>query len=195
MADPASSTESLGKGDRTRRRILDAAAEIFATSGELDSTLAEIGAAAGLKAGSLYFHFGSKDEIVSEVLKSGISESMHYLQSAVDEVGPSPKARLRAAISAHFAARNELSNYAVVLLSLTGRVGQIDEVSNARRHEYTEYWLALITAAQAARAIPAELDPRLVSNLLFGAMNSDLRGRWPAAAAAAAFIELIGLIP
>ena len=47
----------------TRERILLEAARLFRHHGYAATTLREVADASGIKAGSIYYHFGSKDEI------------------------------------------------------------------------------------------------------------------------------------
>lgn len=185
------SAASTSKGDRTRRRILDAAAKTFATSA--DASLGDIAAAAGLKTGSLYFHFDSKDAIMAEVLEVGVAESMGYLSGAVASAGESSLRRLRAAIRAHFSVHKELTDYAVVLLSVLRRDADVGGEGEKLRRRYLRFWLELIEAAQKDGHVPAALDPRLVRSLLFGAMNTDLRDRWSSADAATTLCALLRL--
>ena len=57
-----------------RRRILDAAAVLLAENGYKATTLRNVAEAAGLKAGSIYYHFPSKDHITVEVLNEGVQQ-------------------------------------------------------------------------------------------------------------------------
>lgn len=58
------------KGDRTKERIVDAAAELFSKSGYLAVSLRDIAAAAGLThAGALHHFPGGKDELLMRVLE------------------------------------------------------------------------------------------------------------------------------
>ncbi|MDN5854700.1 MAG: TetR family transcriptional regulator [Actinomycetia bacterium] len=50
--------ERSSKGERTRRRVLDEAAALFARRGVAAVSMGDVATAAGLQAGSLYFHFG-----------------------------------------------------------------------------------------------------------------------------------------
>jgi AcrR family transcriptional regulator len=186
--------ERPGKGDQTRRRILDSAARILAATGTDDVSLTVIARDAGLKAGSVYFHFSSKDALVAEVRAVGIRHAVAHLERAVEVAGPSASARLRAAVRAHFDARLELNDYAAVVL----RADPGASVSGYGRYErerrrYANCWLRLITEAQDAGCLPHGRDARLVRELCFGAMNADLRGKWSSADAADTLLALIGL--
>ncbi|MCG8382788.1 MAG: TetR/AcrR family transcriptional regulator, partial [Gammaproteobacteria bacterium] len=52
------------KSDISRTQILDAAAKLFRKHGYATTTLRLIANEANLKAGSIYYYFGSKEEIL-----------------------------------------------------------------------------------------------------------------------------------
>ena len=188
------------KGDRTRRRLLDAAAAEVARLGPAGASLTGIAAAAGLRTGSIYFHFTSKEQLIETMLEEGLRESLRHLDEALAAVPESADAgaRLRAAIRAHLDAVAELNNYATVVLT-HGAVdsGPAAAEFRALRHAYGEQWTGLVLDAQRARVIAGAADPRTVRDLLFGAMNSTLpvpgRPVRPPAEVAAALAALLGL--
>src|SRR5262245_1511937 len=93
----------LTKSERTRQRILDAAAEVLAERGYADARLTDIAGRAGMQAGSLYYHFASREELVGEILRLGIETSWDLVATAVGRLPPTttPIDRLAAAIRAH----------------------------------------------------------------------------------------------
>ena len=95
--------EQQTKSERTRQRILDAAAEVLAERGYAEARLTDIAARAGMQAGSLYYHFSSRDELVGEILRLGIENSWDLVAAAVGRLPPTatPLERLDAAIRAH----------------------------------------------------------------------------------------------
>lgn len=183
-----------GKGDRTRQRILDAAAHLIADVGVTAASLSDIARSASLQPGSLYFHFGSKEEVVGEVLAVGMDEAIGHLEEAVKSAEATPLARLTAAIRAHFDARLEMSAYARVVLKVApdwdrtigGRYEQ-------QRRRYAEQWLDLIRAAQVEEEFAAGLDPRLVRELCLAAVNVELHDRWTGRDAATALASMLRL--
>ncbi|MFG1704146.1 helix-turn-helix domain-containing protein [Nonomuraea sp. M3C6] len=73
MSDPVKST--AGRGTRraaqaraTRRRIIDAALELFQRQGYAATTLDQIAAAAGVAVQTVYFHFGNKATVLKEIV-------------------------------------------------------------------------------------------------------------------------------
>ena len=197
---PGPDSDTGTKGDRTRRRVLDAAAAEVARHGRAGASLTAIAAAAGLKPGSIYFHFGSRDQLIDAVLQEGLRESLARLDRAIAEVARQdrpgdPRARLRAAIRAHLDALHDLRDYAAVVLApalaLDGPLGT--EFRDLRR-AYLRQWSGLVEQAQQDGVLAAGVPPRAVRDLLLGALNSaGLAGRPPAETAAAA--EALIMIP
>ncbi|WP_168172326.1 MULTISPECIES: TetR/AcrR family transcriptional regulator [unclassified Pseudonocardia] len=167
------------KGDRTRRRLLDAAAAHLATNGPAGVSLSGIAKAAGLQTGSVYFHFGSKDELIATVLEEGLRESLRHLEDALAPLADAdPGPRLWAAVRAHLDALVELSDYAAVVLAMPEHdLGGSVAVYRSLKQQYGARWTELVENAQRAGAIAAGPDPRLVRDLLFGAMNEGAGGR------------------
>ncbi|TCK75303.1 TetR/AcrR family transcriptional regulator [Acidipila rosea] len=70
--------------ERQRRRILDAAKEIFDERGIDRTTMAEIMAATGLRASTLYEYFSKKDDIVWAIFSDMIEEDSARAKIAVE---------------------------------------------------------------------------------------------------------------
>src|SRR5258708_39564890 len=83
------------KGDRTRKRLLDAAATEVARHGVAGTSINAIAAAAGLQTGSVYFHFESKDQLVEAMLEEGLSASLAFLDKALAAVPENADAATR----------------------------------------------------------------------------------------------------
>lgn len=62
------SADSAG-GQSRRSEILEVAARIFAEHGFEATTIRQIGDAAGILSGSLYYHFTTKEEILHEIIR------------------------------------------------------------------------------------------------------------------------------
>ena len=66
----------------TRRQIIDAAVLLIADQGFSATSVEEIAAAAGVAKGSVYYNFGSKDEMFTAILTEGIGRLNVALRSA-----------------------------------------------------------------------------------------------------------------
>jgi TetR/AcrR family transcriptional regulator, cholesterol catabolism regulator len=181
------------KSVRTRRRILDAGAAAFREDGYAAVTLKDIAARAGLQAGSLYYHFDSKEEIVEEVLELGLEGVSAAAREAVAALGPEARAegRLRAAIAAHLEFVLAESDYAVANIRILSQVPKaIRDRHLERQRRYGAFWRELFEAAAASGELRVDLDLSLVRMLTLGALNWSVEwydergGRSPAEIAA-----------
>jgi TetR/AcrR family transcriptional regulator, cholesterol catabolism regulator len=164
----------LTKSERTRQRILDAAAEVLAEQGYADARLTDIAGRAGMQAGSLYYHFASREELVGEILRLGIETSWDLVATAVGRLPPTatPVDRLAAAIRAHTRSIVGISTYASAQARIVGQLP--NDLARAHRKDmraYGAYWHDLFCAAQEAGQVAGDVDLFVVRMLAFGAMN------------------------
>lgn len=167
---PASESTQTG----SRRLILDHAARLFRERGYAETSLRDIATVCGMKTASLYYHFASKEEIVIEVLNTGVTTVSEEARRRVDLLGPNapPADRLHAAISAHLHALLELDNYTGANIRIFGHVPP--HVRNAtldHREHYEQWWRELLADAATRGAIQPNTDLSHLRLLLLGAMN------------------------
>jgi TetR/AcrR family transcriptional regulator, cholesterol catabolism regulator len=177
---PATESGQGSKGGRTRKRLLDATAAEVARCGVAGTSINAIAAAAGLKTGSIYFHFESKDRLVEAMLEEGLLASLAYLDAALAAVPDQADAaaRLGAAIRAHATAVHELSNYTVAVLAPNFPSDSAGEAARKLRRSYVSRWTELVRNAQSAGVLAPQPDARLLRDLIFGALNAvSLAGR------------------
>ena len=109
----ATESKETKKSERTRVRILDAAARMFRRKGYAATTLNEIARLADLRAASIYYHFGSKDEIFGEVLDIGIDRIHEEVRDAVAKAPAEAdyRRKVHIAVEAHLATLLRHSDY------------------------------------------------------------------------------------
>ena len=96
-----------------RRELLSTAAEVFAAQGYNATTVRRIADEAGMLAGSLYYHFDSKESMVDEILRSFLDELFGDYEAIVAKQ-LSPRAQFEAIITASFHALER--NHAAVAI-------------------------------------------------------------------------------
>lgn len=176
MVETSSDTKTPTKSARTRKRILDAAAAEFRQAG-YNARLVDIAERAGMQAGSLYYHFASREELVAEILQLGIATAFAQVRRAIEELDGSdiesdPRRRLETAIRAHTMAVLEQSDYASAQAKIVGQVPpDIAEAHKADQRSYGTYWNDLLETAATAGVLRADLDLFAARMLAFGAMN------------------------
>ncbi len=76
--------------ESTRRRVLEAAGEVFAEHGFRDATVRDICARAGANVAAVNYHFGTKERLYAEVLRYADEGSMqgHALAAGFEQLGP-----------------------------------------------------------------------------------------------------------
>jgi AcrR family transcriptional regulator len=162
------------KSERTRQRILDAAAEVLAERGYADARLSDIASRAGLQAGSLYYHFASREELVAEILRLGIEKAWDHVAASVGRLPSTatPVERLAAAIRAHTMAVVGLSAYASAQARIVGQLpNDLARIHRKDMRAYGAYWHDLFDAAQRAGEVGGDVDLFVARMLAFGAMN------------------------
>jgi AcrR family transcriptional regulator len=163
------------KATATRARILDAAAFVFRMNGYAGTRLSDVAAAAKTQAGSLYYYFSSREELVEEVLRVAQERTSGYVRRRVAALpeDASPLDRLREAVDAHLATILEIGDYTAATMRIIGQVPE--EIRKRRLHEQREYglfWRGLVDGAKAAGEIRPDLDGSVVRMFLLGAMNT-----------------------
>jgi AcrR family transcriptional regulator len=162
------------RGHDKRQRILDEAAEILARQGYAGTTLAEIAKAAGTQAGSLFYHFGSREQLAEEVFTAGARAALHHVSNAVAALpdGVSARVALETAIVDHVAFILERSPAALASIRSIGQIPPaIAEPLQAVFAEYGHYFADLINAAVEEGSIDPAVDTSVIRMLLLGAAN------------------------
>lgn len=162
------------KSEKTRLRILDAAAKTFRDKGYSATRLADIAAAADTQAGSLYYHFDSKDQLLAEVLERGHDLVADSVRNRVEDLGSSAghRERLRVAIVAHLKINLEHDDYAAANIHLHNQVPETIRRRQIQKHQaYATYWHGLLQSAQDAGDIRPDVDISMARLNLFGMMN------------------------
>ena len=85
-----------------RRQLIEATITAIAEHGLSRTTLAKVAGIAGLTAGTVNFHFTSKEALLRETLKYLAEEFETALEAAVAAAGPDPARDLEALIDAYF---------------------------------------------------------------------------------------------
>jgi AcrR family transcriptional regulator len=161
------------KSERTRERILDAAAVAFRERGFAATRLSDIAERAQLQTPSLYYHFASKEELIEQVLALGVIRTWEHVKARVAAVDPDDHlGKLRAAIGAHVEMVLETGNYSAANLRLYGQMpAEIRQRLQRIQRKVGRYWARLLQDAAAAGAIRSDLDLSATRMLILGALN------------------------
>lgn len=162
------------KADLSREQILLAAARLFRDQGYAATTLRQIAAAAHMKAGSIYYHFSSKDQILDEVLNTGMERNFAAVKEAVAACSADADAaeRVRAAMSAHLRTLLSSSEFTAVDIRIFGQLpAEIQARHQAVRAEYRRYWDGLFRSAIESGQFRKDIKVAPLRQFVLGALN------------------------
>ena len=167
-------TEADSKSVRTRARILDAAAQVLSSKGFAGTRLSDVAEHAEIQAPAIYYYFGSREELIEEVMYCGVAELRKHVQDALDDLPPetSPLDRIMVAVEAHLRHELEISDYATASIRNSGQIPQRLRGRQLKEEmSYGRLWRRLFDNALAEGQIRADLDLRYAQLLVLGALN------------------------
>lgn len=167
-------TGTLLDSSDQKNRILIVAAKLLRNHGVAATTLRAIAAEVGIEAGSIYYYFSSKNEILSEILDLGVRSVFNEAQSAVEACGPNAThvEKISAAVSAHLHALLTLSDFTSANVSIYRQLPEhIRKMHGKLRREYSTFWEDLFRDARAAGVLRKEADVVMLRRFVLGALN------------------------
>lgn len=153
------------RGERTRQRLIDSAATVFARLGFMDTKITDITAEARSANGSFYNYFDSKEEIFGEVI-ARVNDQM--LQTLDHRLGPeaSPRERIDHATRQYVEAYKSQAKMVALLEQVSSASPEFREVRLETRHKFTARSERSIRRWQAEGIVDPELPPRYAAAAL-----------------------------
>ncbi|MBA4866332.1 TetR/AcrR family transcriptional regulator [Streptomyces sp. PSKA54] len=145
-----------------REELLATAAEVFAAQGYNATTVRKIADAAGMLAGSLYYHFDSKESMLDEILSTFLDE-LWGRYDAVLAGGLGPRETIEALVTESF---REIDRHRAAVaiyqkeskhLQTQPRFGYLAD----SQVKFEKAWLGTLERGVAAEVFRADLDIRL----------------------------------
>lgn len=174
---PQDSTDAVTterKSARTRAKVLSAAARIIRDRGYKAATMRAIATESGIEAGSVYYHFSSKEEILDKVLDKGLRDLLDGVAETVSDAHtfPNGQSKVAAAIETHMAYLFRSSEFTSANLRI---YGQLPKDVRARhwpvRHEYALLWDNILDEAQKSGCIRSDIKIVPLRQVMLGALN------------------------
>lgn len=156
--------------EATRKRIVRAAVELFADKGFHGTGVAEIGDRAGIQRGALYYHIGSKEELLWQILRD-YTQLMLADARRITCASDDPVTTLRNLIHSHTALiirhRREVAIQLRDISALTGdRAAELQHL----RDEIQHCWQRVLDAGHAAGQLRTA--DHIVTNSVLGMLNA-----------------------
>ncbi|WP_405531903.1 TetR/AcrR family transcriptional regulator [Streptomyces avidinii] len=145
-----------------RRELLDTAAEVFAAQGYNATTVRKIADAAGMLAGSLYYHFDSKESMLDEILSAFLTELWDGYDTVL-AAGLGPRETIEALVTESF---REIDRHraAVAIYQKESRTlsaqPRFHYLSDSQQ-KFEKAWLGTLERGVETKVFRADLDIRL----------------------------------
>jgi len=157
-----------------RRVLLEAAVHVFARRGYHAARVGDIAEEAGVAHGLLYHYFSSKEEVLETIFRETWSDLLAAVRD-VEESGEPAREQIRQVAAILLRSWRRDPDLVRVLVrevtrspELGRRVGEIGEAFAAIER--------IVRRGQDARELRDDLDPRLASAILYGAIEEILTG-------------------
>ncbi|MBA2664769.1 MAG: TetR/AcrR family transcriptional regulator [Bradymonadaceae bacterium] len=167
--------EKQRNNNEKRERILEGALKAFAKKGFYNTKVSEIASEAGVADGTIYLYFKNKDDLLISLFEDRMEWVIERLQAELSAVSGDSLVKLRAFVHLHFllAVENrDLAEFITVELRQSAKF--VKEYKNPKFADYLRILQGLIEQGQAEGLIRAELDSKLVSRAIFGALDEVL---------------------
>ncbi len=167
---PASEISS--RYEQQRLQATKAAAAVFAEKGFHGATTADIAAKMGIKQGSLYYYFKSKDEALFEVCMLGMGDYVRRMEAIAGSQQPFA-ARLLASISAHLGSYREKNEALKVYNDERLYLSPEQRVSlKALGSRYRQLLQGIFDQGVAEGALRQDIDTHFAALAVIGLCNS-----------------------
>lgn len=171
----SASKPAMRKAETTRNEILTAADHLFSEKGYSDCNLRELAERVGMKAGSFYYHFKSKEEILDELLVASVEMVQDALVKALRDLGPGARYmdRLIAAMRAHLMPyiQRADADAASLIRVWEHTPPTLRHRRRDKRREYAEIWYDLIEEGIREGVIRGDVNVRVLVPFLLGSMS------------------------
>ena len=166
---------TLGKkSELTRQRVLSVSAALFQQGGYLATSMRDIAAAAGMKSGSLYYYYESKEALLAAILNENIDSTIARLEATVAALpsGASVRSKFRAAAKTNVSIIIAAGDMAIAsgrTLALLKEPDYSEQVKH--RQAYNQFWRNLINEGKKSGEIRAGVSDALASMFIIGTMS------------------------
>ncbi|WP_091119549.1 TetR/AcrR family transcriptional regulator [Nocardioides terrae] len=159
-----------GRPGHDRDAVLRAAVALFIRKGYDATSIDDIAKSLNVTKSAVYHHVSSKEQLLAEVLDEALDELDSAVDAATRGTGPASE-RLRDVVRRSVEVLVAHQSAVTLLLRVHGNSDT--EVAALRRRRRIDRALAsLVNEAVEEGALRADLDPDVLSRLLFGMVNS-----------------------
>jgi len=170
----ALSSTPMKKSDITRQRVLEVTSDLFRRNGYQATSMRDIATALGMKSGSLYYYYDSKEALLAAILNDNIDATLAGLKQVVANLPADATARQKfeAAIAASVKTISQAGDMAVASAQTLSFL-QEPEFSEQSEHRraYNQFWRDIIIEGKEKGEIRKDLPDAVASMAIVGALT------------------------
>jgi AcrR family transcriptional regulator len=167
-AEPAPARR--GRPGHSLDTLLDAAVALFNERGYEATSMDELAARLGVTKSAIYHHVPSKVELLRLALDRALDALFALTQETGATTGPAID-RLEYVVRGSVRVLAAELPFVTLLLRLRGN-SEIERTALHRRREFDRVVTGIVRAAEHEGDVRADVDPAVISRLLFGTVNS-----------------------
>ena len=167
---PAARTERPRREAYSLDELLDVVVRVFIERGYDATSMEDLARATGRTKSSLYHHVDGKEHLLQLALSRAVDALFAVLEEEPSRSGPAAD-RLEHVLRRSLQVLAGQLPYVTLLLRVRGNT-DVERAALERRRAFDRRLSALVEEAVRQGDLRADLDPRLVTRLLFGMVNS-----------------------
>ena len=164
----------MKKSDITRQRVLEVTSDLFRRNGYQATSMRDIATALGMKSGSLYYYYDSKEALLAAILNDNIDATLAGLKQVVANLPADATARQKfeAAIAASVKTISQAGDMAVASAQTLSFL-QEPEFSEQSEHRraYNQFWRDIIIEGKEKGEFRKDLPDAVASMAIVGALT------------------------
>lgn len=161
-----------GRPGHDREAVLRTAIELFNRRGFDATSISDLATELGVTKSAVYHHFASKEALLSAALDEaleGLSSAVEAASVATD--GERSSVRLRTTVEAAVRILSDHLPAVTLLLRVRGN-SDVERAAMERRRHIDERLAVLVRQSVEEGDLRADVDPEVISRLIFGMVNS-----------------------
>ncbi|MBU8579799.1 TetR/AcrR family transcriptional regulator [Brevibacterium luteolum] len=160
-----------GRPGYDRETLIKRSIEIFNERGYHGTSMDALARELGITKSAIYHHVGSKEDLLEQAIAQGLNQLFAVIDSQDARTEISAEERLRAVIRGSVDVLITYRDSVALLLRVRG-TSAAERRALEKRREIDERTRALVEAAIAEGSLRSDIDPGLITRLLFGMVNS-----------------------
>jgi AcrR family transcriptional regulator len=162
--------QRAGRPGHDQQSVLTIAVETFNEFGYEATSMGTLAERLGTSKSAIYHHFPSKEEVLNRALDYALGALEAILNDPRATDGPAAE-RLKFVVGEAVRVLCERLPYVTLLLRLRGNTA-IEREALDRRRAFNGAMAQLVEAASSEGTLRTDVDPRTITRLLFGMINS-----------------------